>query len=169
MYLIGGGRVLIYATGNQGEKIYLSSLTEAVISSVRIVFHGGPTALTWSRCRRPRSNSTNLYDKVMYNHPEASRVLLRFYKDRIVDTILARSPVFGILSAEDRRGLIDAFQLRTFEAGRSSRVKPAIKSISSNRRAEVLIAGDDGARVLATIERELYLADTCETCPEPPP
>jgi CRP-like cAMP-binding protein len=55
----------------------------------------------------------------MRDSTAANAVLLRFYKDRIVDVMLARSPVFGLLHHEDRRAITDRFSLCVFEAGAS--------------------------------------------------
>src|SRR5207247_3229405 len=58
-----------------------------------------------------------LYDRLMTGKPQASTILLRFYKERIVDAVLAKSPTFGLLPHEDRRAMRDKFELQRFEAG----------------------------------------------------
>ena len=64
------------------------------------------------------SKSTRICTRrVTLDTTDANDILLGFYKSRIVDTLLATSPIFGMLATEDRRALINKFKLRVFQPG----------------------------------------------------
>src|SRR5205814_56154 len=58
-----------------------------------------------------------LYARATADNARADATLLAFYKERVVDAVLATSDVFGLLPHSARRAMIDRFQLRTFPAG----------------------------------------------------
>ncbi|MBN1255438.1 MAG: cyclic nucleotide-binding domain-containing protein [Deltaproteobacteria bacterium] len=49
------------------------------------------------------------FDEVQKVYPNIADVLLTLYKKRVVDTILALSPPFNVLSPQDRRRLVERF------------------------------------------------------------
>ena len=63
-----------------------------------------------------------LYESVMRDNPQAASLLARYYKERIVDRILATSPTFGLLTAAERKELLAKMTLRSFEPGRGTRL-----------------------------------------------
>jgi serine/threonine protein kinase/CRP-like cAMP-binding protein len=156
MFLIGGGRVLVYGKASDGSKMYLSSLMSGDFFGENSFFTGAPRSANVESLQEAEVFEIDqpLYDKVMYNDPQASRILLKFYKDRIVDTILAQNQVFGVLSTQERRGLIDAFELKTFGPGqeiiREGEVSSQIYIIKTGQ-AQVIASGSTGPQVLSTI------------------
>jgi len=58
-------------------------------------------------------------DEIVKQYPQVKEVMLEFYKQRILDNLLALSPLTSILGSEDRKKLIDKFQLKEIEAGRT--------------------------------------------------
>jgi len=52
------------------------------------------------------------FDEITRNRPRMKRILLNFYKKRVVDTLLAFSPLFGQLPPEQRTQLVSRFKLR---------------------------------------------------------
>lgn len=55
--------------------------------------------------------SKEAFEKVSREYPRVSEVLVEFYKIRILDTLLALSPLFRVLDPADRKQLISRFQL----------------------------------------------------------
>ena len=54
---------------------------------------------------------------IIQKYPGISKVLIAFYKKRLVDTLLAFSPIFEEFEAEQRERLINKFKLIMFEKG----------------------------------------------------
>ncbi len=119
MYLIGQGRVLVYAIGSEGQRIYLSSLTSGDFFGENSFFTSAPRSATVEALYAVDAFEidTGVYDRVMQRNPQAGNILLQFYKERIVETVMATSPVFGVLPVDDRRGLVSRFDLKMFEEG----------------------------------------------------
>ena len=119
MFLLARGRVLVYATHPSGERIYLSSLTAGDFFGENAFFTGASRSATVEaicaadvfEIARP------LYNSVTTGHSRTSGILLDFYKERIVETVLATSPVFGLLDREQRRAVIARFLPRVINHG----------------------------------------------------
>ncbi len=118
MYLIARGRVLVYYEG-EGKKTYLACLSTGDFVGENGFFTGAPRSATVEAIYPTDVFviDPDVYRQTIPDGSLASDVLLQFYKERIVDTMMARSDVFGVLSAEDRRALLELFYLRTFDAG----------------------------------------------------
>jgi len=56
-------------------------------------------------------------DQIIEQFPQVKEVMLKFYKERVLDNLLALSPLTSILSPEERKKLIDRFELRECEPG----------------------------------------------------
>ncbi len=119
MYLIAEGRVLVYATTAEGRRIYLSSLTAGDFIGENSFFTGAPRSASIEALYDVAvfEIDRELYGRVTFGNPQASAIMLRFYKERIVDTVIAKSSIFGLLRSQDRRALIDRFELRIFQPG----------------------------------------------------
>lgn len=55
--------------------------------------------------------------EIIERHPRVETVLFAFYKERVVDTLLASSELFRPLAAEDRKGLLSVASKASFRAG----------------------------------------------------
>lgn len=116
MFLIAQGRVLVHAQTNAGEKVYLSSLMSGDFFGENGFFTAAPRSATVEALYPVEAFEIDreLYDRITSGNPQANNILLAFYKERIVETMLARSPIFGILPNDDRRAVIAKFLLREF-------------------------------------------------------
>ncbi|MBI5509357.1 MAG: cyclic nucleotide-binding domain-containing protein [Deltaproteobacteria bacterium] len=156
MYLIAGGRVLVHAEKANGERAYLSSLTAGDFVGENGFFTGAPRSATVTALYPVEAFEIDpeLFSRLMGQESSAQAVLLKFYKERIVDVVLAKSPVFGLLENEDRRALIDRFDLRAVEAGttiiREGEMSDQIYLIKDGS-AEVWSGQGDGKRLLSTL------------------
>ncbi len=56
--------------------------------------------------------SRNDFDEIAKVHPRMRSILLNFYKKRIIDTLLAFSPLFRQLQPQERAQLVSHFKLR---------------------------------------------------------
>lgn len=120
MYLIVRGRVLVYYENpTEQRKTYLACLSTGDFVGENGFFTGAPRSAT-VEALYPTDVfviDAAVYRNVVPDGSLANHLLLDFYKERIVDTMMARSDVFSILSAEQRREIIEKFALRTFRAG----------------------------------------------------
>lgn len=139
MYLIAEGRVLVYATGAEGQRVYLSSLSSGDFFGENAFFTGAPRSANVEALYDVEAFEVDqtLYNRVMQSNPRASQILLQFYKERIVETVMAKSPVFGRLTAEDRRQLVDRFQLRVFKPG-----EPVLREGDLNQQIYLIKNGE---------------------------
>jgi serine/threonine protein kinase/CRP-like cAMP-binding protein len=119
MFLLCRGRVLVYATASDQQRIYLSSLSAGDFFGENAFFTSGRRSATVEALYDVDALEIDraLYDLVMHGNHEANNILLGFYKERIVETVMATSPTFGLLSNDDRRKLVAEFELRTFQPG----------------------------------------------------
>ena len=56
-------------------------------------------------------------DEVVAKYPQIKEVMLNFYKQRVLDNLLVLSPLTSIFSSEDRKKLIERFELKEFSSG----------------------------------------------------
>ncbi len=119
MYLIARGRVLVHATGEGGERTYLSSLSAGDFVGENSFFTNAPRSATVEALYPVDAFviDRTIFDQVMAGNSATTGILLKFYKERIVETVLAKSPVFCLLPNEDRRAIVDKFDLQAFEPG----------------------------------------------------
>jgi CRP-like cAMP-binding protein len=119
MYLILSGRVLVTVTRASGERVNVASLAAGEFFGENSFFSGGRRNAT-VEALEPSSLieiDPPLYERIMGKNPKAASVLARFYKERIVDRILATASTFGRLNARERREVLDKLVLRSLADG----------------------------------------------------
>ena len=119
LFLLASGRVMVRATGTGGQSVFLASLSAGDIFGENGFFTGAPRSAAVEVIEPVDAFAIDLglYQRVMSHNHDANQLLLRFYKQRIVDAMLATSPIFAPLTPEARRVLLERFRLRFFEAG----------------------------------------------------
>lgn len=119
MYLLLAGRALVFVTKPSGERVYVAALVAGDFFGENGFFSGSPRSATVEALEPAAliEIDPNLYARVMSGNPWAANILDRFYMERIVDSILATSPAFGLLSPSERRALLDKFRPAAFDAG----------------------------------------------------
>lgn len=143
LYIIARGRVVIYCRNFQGNKVYLSSLSDGDCVGEFSFF---------TRERRAATVETldevllfeighHDFDRIVGEFPNLTGALLQFYKERIVATLLAKSELFGVLAAKVRDALAARLSVEAFE-----------------RDAVIITEGDtsDGFYVIKSGEVEVY-------------
>ena len=157
MYLILSGRTLVYITNDAGVRVYLASLTVGQFFGENSFFTSSPRTATVEALERVDMIEIDrpLYERIMADDSRADEVLMRLYKSRVVDAILARSATFGLLDTSQRRALLDAFELRHFGAGdvmiqQGDRTQE-IYLIKSGA-AEAYVTDGEAKRFIASIE-----------------
>ncbi|MBI3179903.1 MAG: cyclic nucleotide-binding domain-containing protein, partial [Deltaproteobacteria bacterium] len=156
MFLIATGRVLVYATNAEGKRVYLSSFSAGDFVGENGFFTGSPRSATVEAIYPTEVFEIDqaLFDRVMSGRPQASNILLRFYKERIVDAVLAKSPTFGLLPHEARRAVRDKFELERFPAG-AVVIREGEKSdqiyLIKDGQADVVTQKNGEAKTLSTL------------------
>jgi CRP-like cAMP-binding protein len=115
IYIISSGKagVLKYSKKKQGD-ILLATLNEGDFFGEFGFFsgrkrHAPVKALTELEILEI---SRNDFDEIAKVHPRIRNILLNFYKKRIIDTLLAFSPLFRQLQPHERAQLVSRFKLR---------------------------------------------------------
>jgi CRP-like cAMP-binding protein len=122
MFLIVRGRVVVFVSTPEEQRLYLSALSGGDFFGENGFFSGAPRIATVEVLEPTYVFEVDraLYNRIAAGSPETSAILLAFYKERIVETTLARSPVFGQLDADDRRALVQKFTPRVFRDGEAA-------------------------------------------------
>jgi cAMP-dependent protein kinase regulator len=115
IYIISSGKVgvLKYSKKKQGHTL-LATLNEGDFFGEFGFFsdrkrHATVKALTELEILEI---SRNDFDEIARVHPRLRNILLDFYKKRIIDTLLAFSPLFRQLQQHERAQLVSRFKLR---------------------------------------------------------
>lgn len=119
MYLLLNGRVIVHVTKSNGERINVASLAPGDFFGENSFFSGAKRNATVEAVEDAAliEISPSLYQRVMSDNPKAASTLSRFYKERIVDHILATSSTFGLISPPERKELLARLLLRPFPRG----------------------------------------------------
>jgi cAMP-dependent protein kinase regulator len=80
-------------------------------------------------------------EAVIAKHPRVREVLLSFYKERILDTLLAISPLFSVLTPEER-----------------ARLMKGVSFSSAKRASEIVREGDEGDRMFVLISGDVEVS-----------
>lgn len=116
IFIISHGQVEVFRLNNQGNKIHLALLQEGD-------FFGEFAFFTNSRRRASvfakmdteiLEISKEAMEEVIREFPSVAQVLLKFYKERILDTLLATSTIFSSLPKEERNRLLPHFILEEY-------------------------------------------------------
>jgi serine/threonine protein kinase len=108
MFLLVSGRTLVYSVSAEGQKVYLASLTAGEFFGEQSFFGTPIRNATVEAMEHVEVIEFNraLVDQVMLDNPDAESILLELYKSRVVDGIMARSEIFGVLSVEGRKNIL---------------------------------------------------------------
>ena len=156
LFLIANGRALVHATKPNGERVYIASLTSGDFFGENGFFTGSPRTASVEALYPAQVFviTQELYAKAVADNARADATLLAFYKERVVDAVLATSQVFGLLPHSSRRAMIELFRLRTFVAGsmvlREGEPSDDIYVIK-NGEAEVFTAHNGARTSLSTL------------------
>lgn len=117
LYIIARGQVKVAKKDDGGER-ELAVLGPSDFFGEMGYFHGTRNAsvIAVKRCLLLEMTKKDL-DQVVAEFPRVKEVLLKFYRERVLDTLLAESPLFMKLSASERRHFGEKFKHRELEPG----------------------------------------------------
>lgn len=118
-FMIGRGRVVVSATGFKGRLIYVTSLADGDCFGEQSFFTGEPRSATVEAIEEVLvlEVSRSVLNRVMVEFPEVRESLRRFYKDRLAESLLAKSPLFAPLSIATRRLFAQQFSFESYAPG----------------------------------------------------
>ena len=118
-FWIGRGRVVVATTNFEGRRIYLTSLADGDCFGEQSFFTGrrrGATVEALDMTLLVEVDNAAL-DQLTAQFPAVEETLRQFYKDRVAESVLARSEIFGRMSVRDRRRLAQRFSFVNYKRG----------------------------------------------------
>jgi CRP-like cAMP-binding protein len=119
IYIISHGSVSIFRHPSGGEKIRLAGLKEGDFFGEFGFFADAKRQATVEALA-----DTDLLEiakgdlqKIIQEFPSVSQVLFKFYKERVLENLLAFSPLFKAFSLEERKQILDKFTMENFPSG----------------------------------------------------
>ncbi len=146
-FLLGRGRVVVSTTNFEARKVYITSLCDGDCFGEQGYFTGEPRNATVETLGKALvlEVSKEVLTRVSQEFPTVRESLRRFYKERIAEGLLAKSPLFGPLNIRARRELAERFIFETYADGdlviRQGDHSDALYAIKSGH--VVVYTGDD--------------------------
>lgn len=114
MFIVSSGRVKITKTGDQGKEVVLAHLTDgAFFGEMALLSESPRTASVIAEEETLLFQvSREVLASVVDSYPSVKHALLRFYRQRLLSNLMATSPIFRPLDANQRRTLIEQFKSR---------------------------------------------------------
>lgn len=118
IYIISQGRVSVYKKRLE-EEIQISSLGEGEFFGEFSFFmsHRRQASVKAEEEVELLVIEKEELDKIVEEYPRVSDILVKFYKERVLDMVLAISPLFTGLGQEERKELIGKFNLMVVDRG----------------------------------------------------
>jgi cAMP-dependent protein kinase regulator len=155
IYIISSGKVGIFKySRRKQEDVLLAALREGNFFGEFGFFsdrkrHATVKALADSEVLEI---SRDDFDEIANVHPRIREILLGFYKKRIIDTLLAFSPLFGQLEPLQRAQLVNRFKLRRVRENTLIFAQGALPtSFFVIKSGEVEVFASEGARDRVTL------------------
>ncbi|MEL6546593.1 MAG: cyclic nucleotide-binding domain-containing protein [Myxococcota bacterium] len=118
MFIVSNGRVKVTKTTEAGTEMVLAQLGDGTFFGEMALLSESPRTASVIA-----SEETLLFEvsrdtlaAVVKNFPSVKHILLRFYRQRLLSNLMAISPIFKPLDAEQRKTLIEKFKSREVSA-----------------------------------------------------
>jgi cAMP-dependent protein kinase regulator len=140
IFFIVSGQVSIFRRDEDNNEVWITSMGEGSFFGEFGYFSGQKRYASVKAVEETTLLEIGRKDlgAIIAKHPRVREVLLTFYKERILDTLLAISPLFSVLSPRERAGLMKGV---SFSAAR--------------RGAHIVREGDTGDRMYVIISGEV--------------
>ncbi len=155
-YLLGRGRVVVSATNFAGQKVYLTSLADGDCFGEHGYFTGEPRTASVEALEPVEvlEVSKEILNRVLLEFPTVRESLRRFYKERIAESLLAKSQIFSALPTRARNALAERFTFESYATGdliiREGDQSDAFYALKSGR-VQVYTGDDELPRKLAVL------------------
>lgn len=119
LFIISHGKVGIFRRNPQGEKITINELKEGDFFGEFGFFANSRRQATVEAVQDTGvlEITKQDLDEIIQEFPAVSEVLLKFYKERVLDTLLATSSLFRSFPPQERKNILPKFTIEEFSAG----------------------------------------------------
>jgi CRP-like cAMP-binding protein len=118
-FVISEGRVRVYKALPDGRELELAHLEEGAFFGEMAMLSGAPR--TASIAAVTETTVLEVTDKVLralvQKHPQVTQTLKDFYRQRLVNNVMAISPLFKDFDSLERKALMDRFKMRQARLG----------------------------------------------------
>ncbi len=119
LFVISRGKVGVFREKGGGERVFLSALQEGDFFGEFAFFSQTPRTATVEALEETEvlEIAKDDLNEVIRDFPGVSRVLGNFYRERVVDTLVATSVLFRSFSPPERKKLLQMFVPQEFSVG----------------------------------------------------
>lgn len=119
IFIICRGKVGIFRHPGRGEKISLNELEEGDFFGEFGFFADARRHATVEALADTTLLEITKQDlqEIIQGFPSVSQVLFKFYKERVLDTLLVNSSIFKSFSPQERKQILDKFTMEEFPLG----------------------------------------------------
>jgi len=119
IFIISHGKVGIFRQNLQAEKIWINELKEGDFFGEFGFFSSSRRNASVEALKDTEvlEISKEDFQEIIQEFPSVSAVLFKFYKERVLDTLLATSELFQSFSPLERKEILDKFTVEEFPQG----------------------------------------------------
>lgn len=119
IFILARGLARVSKTAGKGKEIELATLQPCDFFGEIGYFHRkrSATVTALKRCHLLEMTKEDL-DSVVEDFPRVKEVLVKFYRERVMENLLAESPLFKSLSKDERETMRDSFEYREIRKGK---------------------------------------------------
>ena len=118
-YVISEGRVRVYKQLPDGQQLTLAHLDDGAFFGEMALLSGAPRTATIAA--EVETHLLEVSDKVLRSlvarHPQVTVTLKNFYRQRLLNNVMAISPLFKGFDAAERKTLMERFKMRQAAPG----------------------------------------------------
>lgn len=119
IFIIASGEVSIFRNDKRGNEMWITNLEEGSFFGEFGFFaesrrHASVRAVTDTILLELTTKDIAM---IVEKHPRVTKIMFEFYKRRVLDNLVAISPMFSVLNREERLELVDSFVPRSFKQG----------------------------------------------------
>ncbi len=139
IFIIVSGQVSIFRRDEDKNEVWINNLGEGSFFGEFGYFSGQKRFASVKAVEETTllEIGRKSLEAVTAKHPRVREVLLKFYKERILDTLLAISPLFCVLSPEERTRLMTQVSFSTYK--KSTQI---VRESDAGDRMYVIISGE---------------------------
>ncbi|MBI5967062.1 MAG: cyclic nucleotide-binding domain-containing protein, partial [Deltaproteobacteria bacterium] len=119
IFIISQGKIGVFRLDSSGKKIVLNELKEGDFFGEFGFFGNGRRQASVEALADTELLEITKKDlqEIIREFPSVSQVLFKFYKERVLDTLLVTSSLFQSFSPQERAQILDRFTMEEFPAG----------------------------------------------------